>query len=110
MKITETREHDVTDSELREAIELRHSDCFTAMAFCRGLEGGKLEVPWKLVEMFSPVELIQEAQKRGLDMSEWRPAIHRDNPLLVETDLYRAVMEHLETMDPTPAPMGKGGE
>lgn len=64
----------VTDAVLREAIEIRISECFGAMSIANAI-GGREDDVWRLIRQVSLVEMIAEALDRGLPVREFKTAV-----------------------------------
>ena len=82
----------VSDSALLKAIELRCSECFPAMNIANGLAGAQT-IEWKIVRSFSLVDMVREARKRGLDLSDRKTAV--GDHLLTERPIYQEAIRIL---------------
>ena len=77
---------EVNDTDLLKAVCIRFSECFPAMNFARAFGGGSNSTPWKIMEQFTPREILQEVELRELDISDLAQSCS-DN-LVVESKLY----------------------
>ena len=68
----------VSNEVLRKAIELKCSAFYTAMSVANALGGSKSN-DWIIARSNSLVDLIEEANRRNLDMSEWKTAVDSIN-------------------------------
>lgn len=75
----------LTDNVLIQAIKLRFSECFPAMNIANAL-GGTEDASWKIVRTISPLDMIREAKKRGIDLSSMKASV--SDKLIVESLLY----------------------
>jgi len=78
-----------TNEQLIKAISIRICRPFPALAICNALGG--LETPeWKIIHEFSPEEMIQEAQERGIDVANIRCSLpdEQDNYALLKDTRY----------------------
>jgi len=82
----------VSDSALLKAIELRCSECFPAMNLCNSL-GGLQTIEWKVVRAFTLVDMVREARKRGLDLSDRKATV--GDHLLTERPIYQEAIRIL---------------
>jgi hypothetical protein len=78
-----------TDTEIREAIAIRCSECFTAMLWANALGGGET-MPWRIIKTFKLPEMIAEAESRGIDLTKLPVAVGEEPKQMVsETERYR---------------------
>jgi hypothetical protein len=78
-----------TDSELTEAIAIRCSECFTAMLFANAF-GGIETMPWKIIKAYKLLDMIQEAETRGIDLTKVTVAVGEEpKQMVVETARYK---------------------
>lgn len=90
-RVEETR-RETTDLELREAIELRFSRVFGSLNFVNALAGRETHEWW--LARRPPIELIREADRRGLDLAEIVGAV--EGPPLLKSPLYQKVRAQLD--------------
>ncbi len=79
-----------TDEELKQAIEIRFSSCFSAMNVANAFSGTET-VAWRLARL-NAADLIFEARKRNLPAETWVGADHKP---INESNLWRIVEEKL---------------
>ena len=65
-----TTTHSITDADVKKALSLRCAICFGALQLCRAL--GRADEPneWWLANNYTIKQLIEEADRRGLDLSD----------------------------------------
>ena len=66
-----------TDAELRHAIEVRCAACFGAMNIANAIAGRETLI-WRLIRNYTLLQLLEEADTRGLDMQHWRTAVEQE--------------------------------
>lgn len=99
MKIKEERE--VSDKNLEKAISIRFGRHYPAMSIMNAL-GGYPSTEWMVIRQFSPIEMIEEAMKRGIDVAAIVPCMADTCkcgecvPTVGETKLYEAAMKKIE--------------
>lgn len=84
-----TLERKILDSDIQDAIEIRCSECYPAMAIANAFAGTKT-VSWQLLDKYSFSELIAEARQRSLPIDTWHAAVDTQNRLVMETRAYMA--------------------
>lgn len=72
MKLSKTVEF--TDQQVRHAIEILISECFTAMCFANAL-GGHLTPEWEIIHNFSVEQIFEDAKQRGLPLRDFKAAV-----------------------------------
>jgi hypothetical protein len=92
MILKETVETPVSDAQLIKAIELRCSECFPAMNIANAL-GGYPSIEWKIVREFSLVDMVREANKRGIDLAGRKAAV--GDQLVTERPIYQEAIKIL---------------
>lgn len=62
-------EVEITDKDLTKAISLKCANCYGALSFANAL-GGYQNIPWKLCHKYPLKDLIDEAERRNIDLSK----------------------------------------
>lgn len=94
------------DSEIRSAIELKCSACYGAMSVANAL-GGSQTADWRLARRYKLVDLIAEANRRGLDMTDWKTAVMQER--LCDTAPFVKAGELLEKLQSHDAVLSEHG-
>jgi hypothetical protein len=59
-----------TDEQLKEAIAILCSECFTALVFANALGGPRQQsITWRLIHTFKAKELFDECRSRNIDLT-----------------------------------------
>ena len=82
----------ISDASLIKAIELRCSECFPAMNLANQL-GGYPSTEWEIVRTYSLVDMVREANKRGIDLTGRKAAVGDD--LVTDRPIYQRAVEIL---------------
>ena len=61
---------EVKDADLLKAASIRFCRHFPAMNMARSLCGGGRSIPWTIMEQYKPIQILEEIELRGLDISE----------------------------------------
>jgi len=83
----------VTDKDLLKAISIRFCRHFPAMNMVNAI-GGYPSTEWKIIRNFNPIEMIEEAEKRGLDLSELETSLASCSccwSCVVDSPIYKVV-------------------
>lgn len=96
----------VKDNDLKKAIELKCSECYAAMAIANAF-GGSQSAEWILVRKFTLADLIAEANRRGLDMAEWKTAV--DNAILCDSKPFTEAAQKLHRIQDHGAKLTEDG-
>jgi hypothetical protein len=94
--MTLTHTDDVKDKDLLEAAALRFGRHFPAMNMARSFGGGGASVPWTIMEQYTPMQILEEIEERGLDISELEASMASCDccpRLVVDSRLYLKIKE-----------------
>jgi hypothetical protein len=96
MTLEYSRTDDVKDEDLLKAASIRFGRHFPAMNMARQLGGAGTSVPWTIMEQYTPAQILEEIEERGLDISELEASM-AECPccpkLVVDSKLYLKLKE-----------------
>ncbi len=67
-------EYPITDADVKEAISLKCANCYGALNMANAM-GGADSVPWKLCRLYPLKDLLDDASRRGIDLTSLKAAV-----------------------------------
>lgn len=75
MTLTYKRTEEVKDDDLLKAASIRFCRHFPAMNMARSLGASGTSVPWTIMEQYNAIQILEEIESRGLDISELKTSM-----------------------------------